>query len=251
MKVSESKVLGNLFSLYRALGNNLDSIDIAAHDGFEIVYARGAAWPNMAFNIEENAISKDLLESVAAEMVSFGVRPSMIVHHSLALPGVLKPYGFFPVDQWTGMRYLLSSIERDQRDKPSACFSIDDGKGLKDWMAVVSGTLFDNNHLDIGAFEWLRSGGADIVGLKVENELVGSSMIYYDQDGTPGIYMVGIKKEYRGKGLGREIVNFCLLKIKDAGADTCYLQATRAGLGMYKAMGFEELDKYLICCKIK
>jgi ribosomal protein S18 acetylase RimI-like enzyme len=81
--------------------------------------------------------------------------------------------------------------------------------------------------------------------------MAGSTMIYIDDTGTAGIYMVGVKGKFRKQGLGKELILFCLDRLKKRGIDKCYLQSTRMGAPLYKSLNFQERDKYLIFCKVK
>ncbi|MEG0371988.1 MAG: GNAT family N-acetyltransferase [Clostridium sp.] len=63
-------------------------------------------------------------------------------------------------------------------------------------------------------------------------------------DGIAGIYYVGTAKEHRGQGLGsyvaQEMTNLGL----KAGASMMVLQASEAGEGIYKKLGYETISHY-------
>jgi ribosomal protein S18 acetylase RimI-like enzyme len=160
----------------------------------------------------------------------------------------MRQAGFFPADQWVGMSYGgIGSRIAGFNDS-----NVIDGRNdIVAWTNVVSETLFHQNPLDEGIFQGLCSRGVELIGVKAGDELAGTSMVYIDEDGIAGIYMVGIKEKFRGRGLGKQLVVACMKSIAEKGIDKCYLQSTRMGLGLYKGLNFKETDKYLIFCKIK
>jgi len=66
------------------------------------------------------------------------------------------------------------------------------------------------------------------------------------------IAMLAVEKAIRGKGLGKSLVQLCLERMREVGADECVLEAeatNKAALGLYKNMGFvkeKRLHKYYL-----
>lgn len=62
-----------------------------------------------------------------------------------------------------------------------------------------------------------------------------------------GIFDIIVKKEFRGKGYGKEIVKTILAKAYEAGIEKAYLQVmmnNSVALELYKNLGFKEIYKY-------
>jgi GNAT superfamily N-acetyltransferase len=244
--------LTNLFSLYQKIGSGYKESEVFGFDDFKVVRTIGSPWPNTAYSIEEHKITESVIAAIGSEMKDLQMMPAIILNYIPGMLDVLKPQGFMPVEQWTGMS------RTGIRTKPPVAASagvsislINDQEGTKSWTDIVSRVLFGGKYLDCGIFGLLRSEGAELIGISIGNEPVGSLMLYFDENGIPGIYMVCVKADHRGKGLARLIVGYCLDRLKQNNIDTCYLQSTKMGLGLYKALGFQESVKYVTCCKIK
>jgi len=248
----EPENLKNLFSLYRLAGGVGEHVELLQFEGYSVIRARQSAWPNMAFDVDSHLTGRELADGIADKMKALNARPTVILQDSHVQPGVMRQAGFFPVDQWVGMSYDGIKARKPGETAGSGDgFIVDGSKDILSWTNVVSETLFNRNSLDERIFRSLCSGGVELIGVKTGDELAGTSMVYIDEDGVAGIYMVGIKEKFRGKGLGKRLVGACMKSIADKGIDKCYLQSTRMGLGLYKGLSFKETDKYLIFCKIK
>ena len=78
--------------------------------------------------------------------------------------------------------------------------------------------------------------------IKVNNEIVGTTQSTYNSK-VCGIYSLGICKEYRGKGIGKEVVKKQLQMCKSKDIKVAYLQTELGFLPnkLYKKIGFEDL----------
>jgi len=62
-----------------------------------------------------------------------------------------------------------------------------------------------------------------------------------------GIFDIVVDKAYRGKGIGKEVVQSILGRAKEEGAETAYLQVLKGNLvaeNLYGVLGFEESYRY-------
>lgn len=78
--------------------------------------------------------------------------------------------------------------------------------------------------------------------IKVDDKIVGTTQSVYNNK-IYGIYSLAINKEYRSKGIGKEVLKQQLQMCKSKNIDTAYLQ-TEQGFypnKMYKKFGFEDL----------
>ena len=78
--------------------------------------------------------------------------------------------------------------------------------------------------------------------IKVDNKIVGTTQSVYNNK-IYGIYSLAIKKEYRSKGIGKEVLRQQLQMCKSKNIDTAYLQTELDGYPnkMYKKFGFKDL----------
>ena len=61
-----------------------------------------------------------------------------------------------------------------------------------------------------------------------------------------GIYAVGTVERFRGRGLGTAVTWAAIQAGVEAGCSVAILQASRMGLGVYRAMGFVEVCRYVL-----
>jgi ribosomal protein S18 acetylase RimI-like enzyme len=67
------------------------------------------------------------------------------------------------------------------------------------------------------------------------------------ENGYVGLFDIVVKKEFRGKGYGREIVEAILLRATENGINKAYLQVTwdnTVALNLYEKLGFIEKYRY-------
>lgn len=78
--------------------------------------------------------------------------------------------------------------------------------------------------------------------IKVDNEIVGTTQSVYNNE-LYGIYSLAIKKDYRNKGIGKEVLKQQLKMCKTKNIPTAYLQTELEfyPYKMYKKIGFEDL----------
>lgn len=78
--------------------------------------------------------------------------------------------------------------------------------------------------------------------IKVNEEIVGTTQSVYNER-LYGIYSLAIKKDYRNKGIGKEVLKQQLQMCKTKNIDIAYLQTELDGYPnkMYKKFGFKDL----------
>jgi N-acetylglutamate synthase len=93
---------------------------------------------------------------------------------------------------------------------------------------------------DIAAIPGLSTYVATVDGRPV------STAISWTGDGGVGIFNVATPPEYRGRGYGRAVTQMAVTDGFAAGAALAWLQASEMGDPVYRAMGFRQVEKYLI-----
>lgn len=78
--------------------------------------------------------------------------------------------------------------------------------------------------------------------IKVNNEIVGTTQSVYNNE-LYGIYSLALKKDYRGKGIGKEVLKKQLQMCKDKNIKVAYLQTEQDfyPAKMYRKLGFNDL----------
>jgi ribosomal protein S18 acetylase RimI-like enzyme len=93
----------------------------------------------------------------------------------------------------------------------------------------------------------LRGASAEEFHLRVarlDGRDVGAA-IAYDHDGDRGIFNVGTRPEARRRGIGTALTALQLHDARERGCATASLQSTPIAEGVYAALGFADLGRYL------
>lgn len=140
----------------------------------------------------------------------------------------------FHVDTWT--RAMATSLHELAVPRPEIEL------GPPDW----------NEHLQylrtVGAPEGLLAGvdasDFQVLVARLEGENVATA-IAYDHDGDCGIYNMGTLPHARRRGLGSALTALHLHRARERGCATASLQATEMAEGVYAAVGFRDLGRFI------
>jgi hypothetical protein len=76
-----------------------------------------------------------------------------------------------------------------------------------------------------------------------------ASAIAYDFDGDCGLYNLGRAPGARRRGIGRDVAALQLWNARDRGCTTASIQSTEIAEGVYFAVDFRDLGRYLECVR--
>lgn len=238
------KNVDNLFALYRKVAEAFAEVVYRKHGEWESIEAPTSAWPNVAFSRSEN--KDELLHTVRYYSL-----PKLFIFPNHVDASALRAAGFIQSDRWIGMvRHIETSLPRIPLTEGITCSIIKERHEILEWCELVSASLFNHKKLDVGLFEAGLSRLWDLCVLKHNGKSVATAMMF-KQSSTAGFYMVTVDPEYRGKGLGKQLMAFCMNYLHQQGFLECVLQATRDGYPLYRSLGFEEENQISIVYKIK
>ena len=111
---------------------------------------------------------------------------------------------------------------------------------IEEWSNTVSIAFGKPEELTV--FKALsNSGKCKIYAYMDDEKIVGTSLLY-TKNGNAGIHEVSVLKEYRGKNIGKKLINRILQDAKKEGSKIASLQASALGEPLYKSIGFEEVS---------
>ena len=126
----------------------------------------------------------------------------------------------------------------------------EDGLNYKNIIYNAFGDELGENAL----MEALKDPSVTIYILQGESQPIGSATIQLRKDlSLAYIYDIAILEEYRGKGLGSYLLQSCIMKLKEKDIHNASLLVTdenKSALGLYRKIGFNEVDIDLIMTKI-
>src|SRR5688572_32361821 len=226
MKKFDEATQYNFRSLLTAIGAFDGSVFIK-RDGYSVIKVPGSVWPNMIFDVNSDAVNDAMADSVIADIKQYNIQPLLMCGDNAI--AAFKGKGFMPIDRWLNM-HLAIDFTPDTWDNAIAISLVEQGDDIAAWAKVVAKILFNSKPLNEAIFSRLNELNADIVVAKIDNEIVGTTLIYYDDTGTAGLYMVGVVEEHRGKRIGRMLLDASMELILARGNDLCILQSTKKGL---------------------
>jgi ribosomal protein S18 acetylase RimI-like enzyme len=87
-------------------------------------------------------------------------------------------------------------------------------------------------------------GASTYVG-RVDGEVV-STAVGFTAEGATGVFNVGTPAEHRGRGYGAALTARIVRDGFAAGSELAYLQSSDAGHGVYRRLGFRDVEEYVL-----
>lgn len=243
-----------LFDFFDLVGRADKSLLISTRtESYCVSVSKKGIWPNVIYNIKGKAFTPEL-ENFSKIGMEGNQGPFIIIgaENNEACSRLMES-GYQIIDYWLAMHIHLDKNFYYSSNNNSLKFSVqsvvmDD---LEDWNDFVSRELFSNRKLDVKIFEYLIKSGMEVVTLMMFDKIIGSALIYYNNDKLGSLFMVAIDKNLQGKGLGKLLVNYSLDLMKKRKLESCLLQSTRPGIPLYRSLGFIEDGKYYWMFKTK
>lgn len=111
---------------------------------------------------------------------------------------------------------------------------------IEEWSNVIS-TAFGKPE-DLASFKALSNSGKCKIYAYMDNEKIIGTSLLYTKNGNAGIHEVSVLNEYRGKGIGKKLINRILQDAKRESSKIASLQASALGEPLYKSLGFEKVS---------
>lgn len=227
--------------MFDSIGKNVKGVDFIIKNNLSFLSSDSSVWPNVAYNI--NSSVDNFFFKTLSNTNNFRTSTVIITGHTDDKLRLFQENGFLLIDRWIGM--AIDDWKNDEEGENSSeivCENVAKEE-LDEWLSIASTNLFQGKPLDRNIFEFLIKAGNQLISLKKNGRIIGTSMIFNDDFGSAGIYMFSMNKEERGKGYGKQLLNFTLNTIFRAGKKNVVLQATRMGVFLYKSAGFIENSK--------
>lgn len=110
---------------------------------------------------------------------------------------------------------------------------------IKSWTQACSAAF--GYSIDDAVIQQLASNpNVSIIAYYLEGEIAGTAIAFQTGD-TLGIHQLGTVPKYRKRGVADTLMQFLLQQAKEKQCTWLTLQASQAGLHLYKRLGFKEL----------
>lgn len=242
----------NLYSLFNSFRDSNSIVFVSSGQYHDSIKAIDSHWPNAIFNLNEASFKEENFQCILSEIKSKELFPLLICNEKLANIEFLRKHFFLPIDIWVKMSVELEEINGDSNNSELLFKNIEDELELNNVANLVSEELFKGKKVASKVFKFLLDYTNTLFfGLYLNSNLIGTAMVFIDENGVAGYYMVCVKSVFRGKGYGKTLMKQSFKWLKTIGVKKCTLQSTAAGLSLYKSLGFIPEGNLNLFWKIK
>ncbi|HRP37167.1 MAG TPA: hypothetical protein PLS50_05135, partial [Candidatus Dojkabacteria bacterium] len=193
MNSPQTIVAHNLYSLYDKVGHGVDGVRYFSDENFRMITEKTSAWPNSIYALNSSKLNESLLDDLNDKINEYNFEPILLSEHNPCDLDILKKKGFILVDRWTGMSHNAMNYRRCAiNDEADLECCVINNEELPIWINVVSNELFGNKPLSPNIFAYLMSVGNVLIALKKGSKIIGSCMLYYDENDVVCLYIVCI-----------------------------------------------------------
>lgn len=237
--------------LFEIMAANKTLTNSFISEPFVSVKAKEGIYPNLTLCYDFNELDSAAFERFNKVVEQKNASPYFIFPQSgiSILPEtLLKKNGYRAVDQWISMR-ISTDTGSAIPNTDLTVVRVETESQLEQWLQIVSATLFNNRAINPEIFSSLMNEPGVHLWLGLFQNRPVCTTLSFETENTFGLYMVSTLAEKQGQGFGQTIVQNALGYAKSIGCEELVLQSTRAGINMYKKLGFEEVETHLIYWK--
>lgn len=258
-------IADNLYSLYRRLAQQ-GLVDSGKAGGFEYVSRPGFGWPNMAYRGDRSAgpANREEIGRLKTAMAA-GTCPKLVILEDRGLTTevqeALGAERLIAATEWVNMALPVGQVagaakreggsENQAAGTPKQgllqCREIDAGDPEEwgQWSSVVAPVLFRNEALDPLLFNQPADNKRFTLLTGYTEDTAAATCLLHFGD-TAGVYMVATLPAFRGKGFGKQMMEYAQAKAAEKGYAFVVLHSTKAGLNFYQQLGFRAFGKLLL-----
>ena len=246
--INDSLIEDNLFGLYRFIGNH-KHVTLFDNSDFSAVKTNISFWPNMVFNVNTKASSKERVVSLTEESVI----PPFIVKRSS--PSIKDSFweqnNYRLLTKWDGMYINIKNVDFSFLSQNKIKIVKPSKEEIKLWSKIISSELFNKKLIDYNLFSDLNIFDNITLYLGYLNNTPVATCLTFVHNGVPGYYMITTDNKYQKKGFGSYITLYAIYESYKKGYEFGILQATREAKNMYLRLGFEISNSFDIFWKLK
>lgn len=199
---------------------------------------------NAAWVVEDSQVAVDALPEAIAEIEAAGARPWVQTRsgHSRTRRTALE-LGLTQSERIPGMVVRPHELAAAGAPIEIDLVADDEVDDTNEILADAFGApkeLFDDFCRAVSTIE----GVSWYIGR--DGERIVSTAVGITQNGMTGIFNVATPPEQRGRGYGAALTSRAVRDGFDAGAELAYLQSSELGHGVYRRLGFREVEEYVL-----
>ena len=235
----KSKAIAHQFEFWEYLGEagNFFRRDV----GYSTISAEDFTWPSRIFDLSHLNV-KLLKQTIQLK----GMPHSVAVEDGDEIGKELEKNGFQMRSVVDGMTLLL---------KPSMSFSV--AKNIHSVrnreeikiFANIASEAFGYTIYPSSLFGLLGANRVQLFIGRYKDDYISCGILFLDSNEDSGLHMIGLKKNYRGLGLGKAMTSHLLHNSIKNKSEQVHLVASKLGSPIYSKLGFQNqgyLKSYII-----
>jgi len=200
-------------------------------NGFSSISPKDTTWPSKIFGLKENYI-RELKGNIATHHLA----KSVAVAENEILETLLRAEGFTQISSVAAMS-MNAKVTTLYATHPEI-EKITDELGAELFAKIASEafgyTIYTNTIAPL-----LSSTKVQLFLGKHRSQYVSCGIVFKDFNGDSGLHMIGAKKEYRGLGLGKKMIEHLLSIALRNDSQYIHLVASKLGAPIYHKLGFQ------------
>ncbi|MEM6815653.1 MAG: GNAT family N-acetyltransferase [Bacteroidota bacterium] len=235
----KSKAIAHQFEFWEYLG---EAGNFFRRDGvYSTISAEDFTWPTRIFDLSSPNV-KLLKQTIQLK----GMPHSVALEDGGEIGKELEKNGFQMRSVVDGMTLLL---------KPSISFSISKNidrvsnrEEIK-LFANIASEAFGYNIYPSSLFGLLGANRVELFIGRYKDDYVSCGILFLDSNKDSGLHMIGLKKDYRGLGLGKAMTSHLLHHAIKNKSEQVHLVASKFGSPIYNKLGFQNrgyLKSYIL-----
>ena len=242
-----AEIIQNLKDVY-ADSITLSHQKMGAFSDVEWFMSPKGFWPSAMVGVVEPEEMPSIIEKAEAGLLP----PFFIADRADSLTiKTLELNGFYEVKRWMGMYMEKPDLVPFVSSYENVIIKeVCDRDGLSCWSELVYKELLKHSKVDHRVYDgWLNNENYSVLGAYVGDQLVSAGLAFLKQS-QAGIYFISTDSDFRGKGIGSNLVSRLLEKSFEKGVERIYLQASIKAETLYQRLGFKSVNSISVYWKM-
>jgi GNAT superfamily N-acetyltransferase len=246
MENNHQHIISHFYSFFEFLAEHSSS-KLNHQKSFESIKTGNSSWPNFIYNLKLQDSNIEVQLSEITNSIEKKEVPNFIIVDDFQLDkyeNELSNFGFIPLAEWACLKLEKAKVESHKSDNIEIK-KIKTEDELRKWVEIAS---IGFGKLDFELFlNCFNKNEIAFYGAYYEGKLIATSLLFYNNN-IAGIYHVVTLPEFRQKGIGSQLFQYCQKEAFNNGAASVIAQSTQEGLNAWLKTGMEHFGNFYLLC---
>ncbi|MDB4533637.1 GNAT family N-acetyltransferase [Vicingaceae bacterium] len=246
MENNHQHIISHFYSFFEFLAEHSSS-KLNHQKSFESIKTGNSSWPNFTYNLKlEDSNIEDQLSEITTSIDKKEVPNFIIVDDSQLdkYETELSNSGFIPLAEWVCLKLEKLKVKSQTSDNIEIK-KIKTEDELRTWVEIAS-IGFGKLDFDL-FFTCFNKNEITFYGAYNDAKMVATSLLLFNNN-TAGIYHVVTRPEFRKKGIGSQLFQYCQKEALNDGATSVIAQSTQEGLNAWLKTGMKHFGNFYLLC---